>query len=92
MEYLTIPTAWAGVITDAKPVTALLVNILNFLLSVVGVVGIIAAVVSGAYYLTANGDEDRARQAKRIMTAAVIGLGIVLGALVVVNQLIGFFS
>ena len=92
MEYLSIPTAWAGVITDAKPVTALLGSVLNFLLSVAGVVGIIALVISGVWYMTAGGDEDRVRLAKRMAIASVIGIVVVVGALVMVTQIVNFFS
>lgn len=92
MEYLSIPTAWAGVITDAKPMTALLGNVLNFLLSVAGVVGIIGLVISGVWYMTAGGDEDRVRLAKRMAVASVIGIIVVVGALVMVTQIVNFFS
>ena len=92
MEYLSIPTAWAGVITDAKPVTALLGSVLNFLLSVAGVVGIIALVISGVWYMTAGGDEGRVRLAKRMAIASVIGIIVVVGALVMVTQIVNFFS
>lgn len=92
MEYLSIPTAWAGVITDAKPVTALLGSVLNFLLSVAGVVGIIGLVISGVWYMTAGGDEGRVRLAKRMAIASVIGIVVVVGALVMVTQIVNFFS
>ncbi len=92
MEYLSIPTAWAGVITDAKPMTALLGNALNFLLSVAGVVGIIGLVISGVWYMAAGGDEDRVRLAKRMAIASVTGIIVVVGALVMVTQIVNFFS
>lgn len=92
MEYLSIPTAWAGVITDAKPMTALLGSVLNFLLSVAGVIGIIGLVISGVWYMTAGGDEDRIRLAKRMALASVIGIVVVVGALVMVTQIVSFFS
>ena len=92
MEYLSIPTAWAGVITDAKPVTALLGSVLNFLLSVAGVIGIIGLVISGVWYMTAGGDEGRVRLAKRMAIASVIGIVVVVGALVMVTQIVNFFS
>lgn len=92
MEYLSIPTAWAGVITDAKPVTALLGSVLNFLLSVAGVIGIIGLVISGVWYMTAGGDENRVRLAKRMAIASVIGIVVVVGALVMVTQIVNFFS
>ena len=87
-----IETAFAGVITDAKPVSSILIDILNFLLSIVGVFGIIGLVISGILYLTATGDEDRMHSAKNAMIGSVTGLIIALGALVLTGQVTSFFS
>lgn len=92
IEYLLIPTAYAGVITDATPISRVLLNILNFLLSVAGIVGIIGLVVAGVLYLTAGGDEGRIKLAKRATVASGIGLGIALGALVILSQLANFLG
>lgn len=95
MEYLSpvsIPTAQAGVITDATPLTSGLFNVLQFLLSIAGVVGIIGIVVAGSWYLTAGGDEERMKKAKRAVLACVIGLMVVIGALVIVTQIGRFFG
>ena len=82
----------AGVITDAKPVSQILVSVLNFLLSVVGIVAIIGIVVAGILYLTASGDEKRMRLAKQAFTGSAVGLVAAIGALVLVTQLGNFFS
>ena len=89
-----VDTAFAagGVITDATPFFVILLRMLDFLLSIIGVFGIIGLVVSGVLYLTAAGDEDRIRLAKRAMLASVIGIVIALGALVLVGQLTVFFK
>ncbi|MFZ3031695.1 MAG: hypothetical protein WA082_01545 [Candidatus Moraniibacteriota bacterium] len=91
IEYFLIPTAYAGVITDATPISQVLISVLNFLLSVAGIVGIIGLVVAGVLYLTAGGDEGRIKLAKRATVASGIGLGIALGALVIVAQLGNLF-
>lgn len=93
-------TAWfsiyavhaAGVIEDAVPLSKVLTNTLNFLLSVAGVLGIIGLVVAGLLYLTAAGDEHRIELAKRATYFSVIGLVIVLGALVIVTTLTQIIS
>ncbi len=82
----------AGAIEDATPVAQILRNILNFLLSVAGIVGIIGLVVAGFLYLTAYGDEERIRQAKLMLTWSVIGITVVLGALLLVTQIGNLFS
>lgn len=86
------PVAHAGVITDAVSVSSILSKVLQFLLSIVGVVAIIGLVVSGILYLLSGGDEKRATVAKRAFYSSVIGLLVALSALILVTQLVGFFS
>lgn len=61
-------------------------NVLNFLLSLVGIVAIISLVVSGGMYMTAYGDDKQTTTAKSIGKWAIIGITIALGSLVVVQQ------
>ena len=91
--FMMIPVAQAAsAINDAKPVLGILSGVLNFLLSVIGVVGIIGVGISGFLYLTAAGDETQIRRAKQVGTTAAIGLVVALGALVLVTQLSSFFA
>ena len=87
---------WAAVSSCAGFGTALTLvqvatNILNFLLSVVGVVALIMLVVGAFMYLTAAGDESRIDTAKSIVKYSIIGITIALAALVLVRQVAGFF-
>lgn len=82
----------AGVITDALPVASILSNVLQFLLSVIGILAIIGLVISGTLYFSAAGDRERVTLAKRAALASVVGLIIALGALILVSQLTTFFS
>ncbi|MDR3559764.1 MAG: pilin [Candidatus Pacebacteria bacterium] len=61
-------------------------NTLNLLLSIFGILAIIALVVGGGTYLTAYGDEKRIDTGKRIITYAIIGIVVALAALVIVQQ------
>lgn len=81
----------AGVIDDAKPVSEVLGNILDFLLSVFGILAILALVVAGAMYLLSSGDTERSAQAKRAAAYAAIGAVVALGALVIIRQIGSFF-
>lgn len=72
-------------------VIAIARNILNFLLSIVGVVAIIMLIVGAFMYLTAAGDEDRIDTGKKIAKYSVIGIAIALAALVLVRQVGSFF-
>lgn len=79
--------ARAGVISDAPSLAEVLLNVLDFVLSIVGIVAILSLALSGVLYLTAGSDTSRAEQAKRYAGASVIGLLIALGALIIVRQI-----
>lgn len=91
-EFFLIPTAYAGAITDAPKISAILANGLNFLLSIVIGVAIIAMVVAGLLYLTAHGSEERMKLAKRALVSGLTGGVIALGALVIINVIAAFFD
>lgn len=65
-------------------------NILDFLLSVVGIVAIIMLVVGAFMYLTAAGDEDRIDTGKKIAKYSIIGIIIALASIVLVRQIANF--
>ncbi len=81
----------SGPVQDAKTLSDIAINVLNFLLSTVGVVAIIMMVIGGMMYLTAAGDEHRIDVGKSIVKYSIIGVAITLGALVLVNQIASFF-
>lgn len=87
---------WGGVdgsaVTGAKTLAQIATSVLNFLLSVVGVIGIIMMVVGGLMYLTAAGDEDRIKTGKSITVYSIIGIAIALAALVLVTQIATLFQ
>lgn len=91
-NFFHIDTAFAaGSITNAPGVSSILLNVLQFLLSIVGILGIIGLGVSGALYFFAAGDRKRIALAKRSALASVTGIIIALGAWVLVSQLTAFF-
>lgn len=62
-------------------------RVIDFLLSVVGVLAIIGLVVGGIFYLTAYGDEEQMKKGKNFATYSIIGIAIALAALVIVRQI-----
>lgn len=82
----------AGVIDDAPSVSKLLLNILNFLLQIFGIVAIIALVISGIIYLTAAGDEDRITLAKKGTLYAIIGVVVALAGMIIIKTMGGFLK
>ena len=67
----------------------LILNVMNWLLGLIGVLGVIAFVIAGVMYLTSAGDEEQAAKGKSIMLYAIIGLVIALLGLVIVNAVAG---
>ena len=92
MNFFLISVAHAGSITDATPITTILENILQFLLSIVGVLAIISLVVAGVLYLTAAGNTKQVDLAKKAVQLSIIGIIVALVALVIVSQLGSFFA
>lgn len=78
-------------VAAAPSLTAVALNVLNFLLSIIGVLGVIMMIVGGIFYLTSAGDEGRAETGKKIVMYSIIGITVALAALVIVTQIIKFF-
>ena len=84
---------WGAIVPPvAKTLSAIAMDTVNFLLSLVGVIGIIMLVVGGLMYLTSAGDEKRIETAKAIVKYALIGIAIALASLVLATQVAGFFN
>jgi type IV secretory pathway VirB2 component (pilin) len=90
-NFFEVSIAHAGTISDAPSIASVLQNVVNFLLSIIGVLAIIAVVISGLMYLTANGDPKQAEVAKKILFYAIIGAVVAFGAMVIISQLGSFF-
>jgi hypothetical protein len=82
----------AGPAAGALTLSQIAHNVLNFLLSIVGILGIIMLVIGGVMYLTAAGDEDRIETGKKIVTYSIIGIVVALASLVIVSQIAAFFG
>ncbi|MFZ2299664.1 MAG: hypothetical protein WAW00_00840 [Candidatus Moraniibacteriota bacterium] len=80
-----------GAVSGATTLSQIARKVLDFLLSIVGVLAIIMLVVGGIMYLTAAGDEDRIDTGKKIVTYSIIGIAVALASLVIVSQLAAFF-
>lgn len=78
-------------IVAAPTLSSLALEVLNFLLSIIGVLAIIMLVIGGLIYLTAAGDENKAETGKKIVTYAVVGVGVALAALVITTQVANLF-
>ena len=60
-------------------------NIITFVLGLLGLIAVIMILYGGFIWLTAGGNEDKVDTAKRIISSAAIGLVIVLISWAIVN-------
>lgn len=73
-------------------VSDILLNLMNWLLAILGFIGIIAFVISGLQYLTAAGDEHTIETAKTNMKYSVIGIVVALSGYIVIQAVEGVLS
>lgn len=71
------------------PLTTLIANLINVVLSVMGIVFVVLIVYAGILYMQAGTDPKKADTAKKIIVNAVIGLVIVVAAYAISSFIIG---
>lgn len=67
-------------------------NIINWVLGLLGIIAVIMILYGGFIWLTAAGNEENITKAKNILSAAIIGLVIILLAWAIVNYVLGTAS
>lgn len=67
-------------------------NLFNFLISLAMFITVIFTLWGGFIFLTSGGSTDRIERGKKTITAAIVGLIIVLVAWVTINILMDFFT
>ncbi|MCX6763249.1 MAG: pilin [Candidatus Moranbacteria bacterium] len=65
----------------------ILSNLLSWMLTIIGIIGIIAFIISGVQYLISAGDEDMIERAKLHMKWSIVGVIIALGGFVILNAI-----
>lgn len=75
----------AGLTTVSSDVPTLIGNIVGTALSMIGVLFFILMVYGGFLWMTARGNEEQTTKAKNTITAAVIGIIIVLASYAITN-------
>jgi len=79
------PTAGGGTGLPAGTISGIITNIMNWLLMMVGIVGVIGFAISGILYLTAAGDESNIDRAKSAMMYSIIGVIVAIIGVVVLT-------
>jgi cytochrome bd-type quinol oxidase subunit 2 len=67
--------------TDLKQTV---INIVNYVLGLLGLIAVIMIIIGGFQWLTAAGNEERVEKAKKVISAAVVGLIVILLAWAIV--------
>ena len=78
--------------SENRKVEPILNNIISVVLSFLGVIFVILAIFGGYKYMTARGDPGTIKSAQGILTAAVIGLIIVVAAYAITFFVIARFT
>jgi len=78
-------TATGNVGMTESSIGEILVNVMNWLMAILGIGAIISFVIAGILYLVAGGDEAKTEKAKMMMVYAVSALVVALVGYVIVN-------
>jgi hypothetical protein len=55
-------------------------SVINVLMGFLGIIAVVIILLGGFKWMTAGGGEDKVAEAKKLMTAGVVGLAIILAA------------
>lgn len=90
---------FAGIVPDCNPVDCttedlleLVVNVINFLITISLVVATLFLVWGGFVFLTSGGSPERISSGKKTITAAIIGIVIVLASVFLINVFLTTFT
>ena len=73
--------------TDSLP--NIIINVLNAIIGIAGLVAVIFVIIGGFQYMTSTGDPGKTKKAKDTILYAVIGLAVCALAFAIVNFFIG---
>jgi len=76
---------------SAPTIREIVARVISFLLSIVGMLGIIGLTISGILYLFAGGDSSQAEKAKTAMKYSIIGIAFAGASLLLITQIRDFF-
>ena len=76
----------------AGSLLGIITNGMNYLLIVVGVLGVIGFVIAGIIYLTAAGDETQIDRGKRTMINSIIGIIVALLGVIIIQAVKGMLG
>jgi len=75
----------AGCYGDSTKIEDVIINVINGVVGVFGIVAAVFIIVGGVGYMTSNGDSGKVEKAKKTILYAVIGLIVSVLAFAIVN-------
>ncbi|MBI4437797.1 hypothetical protein HY631_02495 [Candidatus Uhrbacteria bacterium] len=79
--------------TDASnDLPTIIGNLINVLLSVLGILFVVLVVYAGFLYLTAGGEDEKVKKAKKLLGQSVTGLVIIIAAYAIASYVIEALS
>jgi hypothetical protein len=97
-----VPTAFAGAISSSDSpdvvqeltggtgsLRELVLRIVNFFLTFLGILAVIMVIYGGVTYVTAAGNDEAVGNAKNIILYALVGIIIILLSFAIVNTILG---
>jgi hypothetical protein len=73
-------------------VSGIILNIMYWLLFMLGIVGVIGFVISGIMYLISAGDDTMITRAKKAMTFSIVGIIVGLAGLIIIRAVINILG
>lgn len=95
LKEISVLLGWTpnnAAVAGALTLTQIAMRVLNFLLSILGVLALIMMVIGGTLYTTAAGDSKKAETGKNMAQAAIIGVIIAMSSMVILQQVARFFA
>ncbi len=78
--------------TDNLSINGIIIKVINWILAIVLAVDVLMIIIGGFLYVTAGGDDGRAKKGRATVMNAIIGLVIIIMAYVIANVVANFFS
>ena len=80
----------SGVVSDAtglgvKDPRAIAAQVINIILGFLGIVAVVIILLGGFKWMTAGGNEDKVGEARKLITAGIIGLIIILASFAIAS-------
>ncbi|MDD3711614.1 MAG: pilin [Patescibacteria group bacterium] len=80
LDFVNGTTGGNGIALGQKDPRTMVAQIINVVLTILGIVAVVIVLLGGFKWMTAGGNEDKVSEAKKLLGAGVIGLVIILAA------------